>query len=125
MKKSFLGISLILGVVILYNSCYFDKKEALYPVLTGACDTSVYTYSGSVQNIFNTYCNSCHSSSLASGGVILDTYSGAHATAVNGQLIPSLSGSNGGQPTMPPNAQLDDCKITTLTKWVEAGAPNN
>lgn len=124
MKKKIISISLILGVVILYNSCYFDKKEAIYPVAPAPCDTSVFTYSGSVKNILDNYCNGCHSTSLASGGVILDTYAGAHASAANGQLIPSLSGSNG-QPAMPPNAPLEECKITTLTKWVEAGAPNN
>jgi uncharacterized membrane protein len=124
MKKSALIILFILGLVILYNSCYFDKKEQLYPVLSNTCDTSVYTYSGAVKDILDNYCNSCHSSSLASGGVVLDTYNGAYNAAGNGQLIPALSGSNG-QPLMPPGAQLANCEITILTKWVEAGAPDN
>src|ERR1017187_850882 len=102
MMRSLLIISFILGIVILYNSCYFDKKEQLFPVIT-PCDTTNFTYSGAVKGILDNYCNSngCHSTSSALGGVILDTYTGAKTVATNGQLITSLKGPNNGMPNMP------------------------
>lgn len=125
MKNKIPGIIFIIILFSLFISCYFDKKSEVYPIIgSGACDTTNVTYSVSVKKIFDGYCNSCHSSAVAAGGVVLDNYDAAIVPALNGKLMGTVKHSSGFN-AMPPGTQLDDCKIATLNKWVQSGAPNN
>lgn len=124
MKKK---TGVIISVIFLFSmivGCYYDKKSEIYPIITGGCDTTNVTYSGSVKPILDGYCNNCHSTAVASGGVVLDNYDGVVIPALNGKLMGTVKHSSGFN-AMPPGTQLDDCKIATLNKWVQAGAPNN
>ena len=129
MQKILITVLSLIIFVSLFAGCYNDKKEQLFPVIDNSCDTVNVTYSKSVTNILSSYCNSCHSTAnslSAGGGVTLDTYSGAKTYALSGQLVSALRPPNTGYPaTMPPGSQIDDCKVTTLKKWVQAGAPDN
>ena len=125
MKKKILIIISLVFLFSLIMSCYYDKKSEIYPIInTGGCDTTNVTYSGSVKPILDGYCNNCHSSAAASGGVVLDNYDAAVIPALNGKLMGTVKHSSGFN-AMPPGTQLDDCKIATLNKWVQSGAPNN
>lgn len=89
------------------------------------CDTSAYTYSGTISGILETNCTGCHNSSNTSGGVDLSTYAGAKVVALNGSLVGAVTHAPG-YVGMPLNApMLSDCNITQIEKWVNAGAPNN
>ncbi|QEC66742.1 hypothetical protein FRZ67_05275 [Panacibacter ginsenosidivorans] len=89
------------------------------------CDTTQYTYSGTISGIFETNCIGCHSTNNASGGIDLSTYAGASVVALNGRLVGAVTHAPGYSP-MPQNApMLPDCNITQIEKWVAAGAPNN
>lgn len=89
------------------------------------CDTSAYTYSGTISVILETNCTGCHNSANTSGGVNLATYAGAKVVALNGSLVGAVTHAPG-YVGMPLNApMLDDCTITQIEKWVNAGAPNN
>lgn len=89
------------------------------------CDTSVYTYSGAVQPIMANNCIGCHSSTLASGGVDLSTYTGVKTVALNGKLIGTITHAAGFVPMPQGGNQLSDCNITQIQKWIDAGTLNN
>ncbi len=108
------------------SSCYYDNFDELYPAANNVvCDSaSVATYSKHVFPVLNLYCNSCHSTSSANGGIILDTFEGVKNNAVSGKLMGSLKHTVGFKP-MPLSAKLDDCYIREIEKWIQAGVPNN
>jgi len=92
------------------------------------CDTTKFTFAAAIVPILSNNCYSCHATASASGtggGIILDTYSGVLAQAQNGNLISDLQ-HNPGSHNMPlGGAQLSECKITQVSKWIAAGAQNN
>ena len=93
----------------------------------GTCDTSgVISYTSQVKPILNNSCNSCHGGTAqAGGGISLSSYTAVKVTADNGTLVGSIAHDNG-YSQMPKNAdQLSTCKVATIKKWVDAGAPNN
>jgi hypothetical protein len=124
MKKTLLPLILLAAL----SSCYNDKAELLYP--TNACNTDTVTYSKVVGPILMVNCASadgCHKTAHAptSGGVSLDNYAGAKVVADNGKLVGVITHTPGFS-QMPKNLpKLDDCSIAKITKWVNAGAPNN
>ncbi len=93
-----------------------------------ACDTSKYTYAIAVAPILKTYCYGCHATVIASssgGGIILDTYAGVQAQALNGRLLNDLNHTTGAHYMPLGGKKLPDCMITQVQKWVDAGAQNN
>ena len=115
----------LIFILLFSSGCYYDKYDSLYPpVNTGTCDSLGATYSGSVSAVISGYCLSCHSSAVASGGVVLDDYSRVNAYVGNGKLMGVTKQLSGYSP-MPPGSQLSDCDLAKLQKWVNDGAPNN
>ena len=113
----------ITGIIL--NSCYYDNSADLYKYYNTACDSSTFTYSTKVAVIMQNYCNSCHSSASASGGIITDNYTSLKALANNQKLWQAVSWT-GGIPTMPKDGnKLSDCDLAIIQKWIKAGAPNN
>lgn len=89
------------------------------------CDTSLFTYSSAVQPILELHCTGCHNNTTQNGGVNLSTYNGVQTVALNGKLAGSINWSVGFI-AMPQGGQkLSDCNIEQITKWINAGAPNN
>lgn len=123
--KNYILIFLIFSLVILLSeSCYYDKAYVLSP---GAepCDTTSFTYSGEISPILLQYCMDCHSTENHSAGIILDTYAGTKIVANNGKLLGVINHDSGFSP-MPKNAQqLDPCTIRIIELWVEDGALDN
>mgnify|MGYP001552386846 CR=1 FL=1 len=89
-----------------------------------SCDTVDVRFSTHVQPLITNFCQSCHNSSLSSGGVQLETHSQIRDVAVNGRLISVLRGI-APYPNMRPSGALDECQIRGVEIWVEDGAPNN
>ncbi len=114
------GIILLLFIVFM-QGCYYDNKDILNPG-TG-CDTTIVTYSASVNPVLTAYCVGCHSGANAPLGVNLETY--PNVKLQTGKLFGSVNHSPGFIP-MPKNEnKLSDCNIAKIRKWVAAGAPNN
>lgn len=117
---------LFLLLTLTVTACYYDSEEELYPGTSGGnCDTANITFSGTIQPILASNCNSCHNASMANGGVITDNYnslivhvnSGVFGKAVNHQL---------GAVPMPQNSpKLPQCELLKINAWINAGAPNN
>jgi len=127
MKKRiwFLAFTSVLSVV-LFQSCYYDKADLLYPNSNQPCDTTVVAkFSTDVVPVMTNNCNAggCHNTTSASSGVILDTYAGVKTQALNGRLIGSIDHFNG---TMPKGgAKLSTCTIAKIQQWINTGTPNN
>ena len=121
--RKFLLLTGLLAVFFI-SGCYYDKVNEIHPVIQTGCDSSNASYSGNVSKIIGAYCVSCHNSSTASGGVVLDNYNSAYQQASSGNLVGAITGAPG-HTLMPPGIQLDPCKIAAIQKWVNAGAPNN
>jgi hypothetical protein len=115
---------LLLAVV---SSCYYDSEEYLYPSTSSQCDTINITYSKSVVPIMQNYCLSCHSNSTASmgGNIKLEDYADVKLHADDHRLLGSVEHQSGYFPMPQGSKKLDECKISTIRIWVNAGAPNN
>lgn len=89
------------------------------------CDTTIVTYSGSIQPIISSYCLGCHSGTSPSGGINLTNYSGVSEVAADGSLYGALN-HNPGYTAMPKGSdKLSDCKLDKIRIWIEAGYQNN
>jgi hypothetical protein len=119
-----LGLLVILAV----STCYYDSEEYLFPQTGNQCDTVNVTYAGSVVPIMQNHCLSCHSNAVAAsfgGNIKLEVYADVKIQADNHKLLGAVAHENGYSP-MPNGApKLEDCKISTIRIWVNAGAPNN
>jgi hypothetical protein len=88
---------------------------------SSGCDVPAsVTYAGVVRPIFQANCFGCHSSSVATGGIILDTYQGASSAASSGRLIGAVKQRPGFRP-MPPGGPLKACDIKKIEEWISQG----
>ncbi len=89
-----------------------------------ACDTARYTYAAVIQPILTNNCVGCHKPGALSVGIDLSTYTSVKTQVANGKLWGSVSHATGYSP-MPQGGKLSDCQISQISKWIDAGAPNN
>ena len=89
------------------------------------CDTALFTYSGAISPMFNTYCKGCHNPSSLGGGVDLSSYATVKAIASTGRLMGSIKHSPGYIPMPQGGNKLQDCQVREVEKWIQSGMPNN
>ena len=89
------------------------------------CDTTNYTYSGRVNPIIQTWCKGCHSATSPGGGINLSSYSGVVSSIPNNQLLGSIKHVSTFSAMPKGTAQLSQCDIDAVEKWINAGFPNN
>jgi hypothetical protein len=112
--------------ILLFNACYYDKGDLLYPSKSGNCDTTiVVSYINKVVPILTTQCYSCHLGASAGGGIVMGTHVTDKAIALNGKLFCSINYSSGFSPMPKGTAKMNVCDISAIKKWIDAGAPNN
>ena len=112
-------------VVVLLSSCYYDNEEELYPGSASSCDTTNTTYTITVETILKSNCYVCHSTTVADGGIILDSYTKLKEVADNGKLLGAVTHASGYSPMPKNQAQLSACNIQKITNWINKGALNN
>lgn len=121
-------LSLLLVLVILVSSCYYDKEDLLYGNTSNQpCTDTIGTvsYAQKLVPIFQQSCYSCHTGSSPSGGILMGTYNADKIIAQNGKLYGSIIHASGYKP-MPESApKLNNCKIAIIKKWVDLNMPNN
>lgn len=113
------------SLLILLNSCYYDKFNEIHPLdgYKNPCDsTSDSTYTHSIRYIMSYNCTSCHNSSTASGNITLDSYEAVVEQTKNGNLMGCVQHENG-YTAMPLGAKIPDCQIEKLQQWVNANYP--
>lgn len=109
------------------QACEYNNEEDLF---AGApvCTDSGFTFQASVKPILQSRCYICHAagSYVANGAEHnLEDFAVLQGLALSGKLVKAVTHAPG-VAAMPKNAEkLDDCKISQIRKWVEAGAPNN
>jgi mono/diheme cytochrome c family protein len=127
MKKTILA-ALILGLIMIASSCYYDKEGLLYSAtVSGPCtdSTGVVSYSQKVVPLLQQQCYSCHTGGSPSGGIAMGTYTTDKAIGQNGKLYGSINYSAGYSPMPKGAAKMSNCQVATIKKWVDAGMPNN
>jgi hypothetical protein len=120
-------LSLVAGFFLLTATigCSYDKEELLYPELFSCDTTAVVKYSSTVLPIMTASCYECHTGLFPSGAIRLDNYADLRVYALDGRLFGTIT-HNGSYPAMPRNApKLDNCKIASIKRWIDAGAQNN
>jgi hypothetical protein len=125
MKNSWMSVMLLL---IGLSSCYYDKKETLYPADNSACDSKNSTFSQQVLPILDKKCSSCHGAGVyqsLGGGYNLDGFTNvSNYSSANGVIIKSIKG-DPSVSSMPPTGKLTDCEISKIQNWIDNGAGNN
>jgi hypothetical protein len=126
MKKKLVIILSIASSAALFNGCYYDKAEQVYPQPT-VCDTVNMRYSTDIVGILAANCYSCHSGTAsASGGRKFDQYDLLKNNYINtGVFKKAITHAPGASP-MPKNMpKLPECTINKVIAWLDRGAPNN
>jgi len=127
-----IAIVLVFSAISMW-SCYYDSQEFLFPELpkndTIACDSAKnVTYAVTIDSIMTEHCYGCHSKASSinmGGGIVLQGYVNLKSRVNDGTLIGTITYNNK-YPAMPLGAsKLDDCTISYIRKWINAGAPNN
>jgi hypothetical protein len=118
-------------LLIVAVACTKQKGELAKPKSLGStCDTNMtISYANDIVPILNRSCgakdNSCHTSSAASGQVILDLQVAVNFIALDGRLLSSIIW-DGKTSAMPKTGgKLPDCDINKIRKWINEGAPDN
>jgi hypothetical protein len=91
------------------------------------CDTiTPVTYSGTIVPIMQAHCAlpGCHVPG-GEGTGDYNTYMGLYAKVLDGTLVPSIEWAPDAIAMPPEGDQLQDCDISAIVRWVNAGAPNN
>lgn len=127
MKINLIGVLTTTILIVTLNSCYYDVASQLYPAGGTTCDTTHVTYSTTIRNVLqNNGCLSCHSGSGAAGGnIVLDSYNSVKLYAQNGQLYGSINHDPGLVPMPQGGNKLNDCDLTQVKVWINAGILNN
>ncbi len=111
-------------MVMVATSCYYDNEEYLYPGLND-CNTEQVEFSQQIMPLFNNNCTACHSGAAAGAGIGLTNHADI-VEAVNGGRLMGAIRHDAGFSAMPKAApKLDDCSISLVESWIADGMPNN
>jgi hypothetical protein len=119
---------LVLGIVLLIGSgCYYDVDDELNPKTDSTlnCDTSALNYIA-IKSVFeNGNCLGCHSGANADAGLDFSTYASAsqYLTSSSSTLIDRITVGNTGDIMPPIGPKLNDCNVSQIKAWINAGYP--
>jgi len=103
------------------------NQSATNTICNNICDTSNYTFSGSIQSIISTNCLGCHGTSPGLGNVYLGDYTSIKNYISSNQQTffnsINYSTSIAASLRMPPVEQLSNCQIKEITKWINNSFP--
>ena len=121
MRKILVPITFLFFISAVFVSCYYDNEEALYPRLTGPCDTLNVTFTSKIKPLLSNNCWSCHSNANAQfgGGRKLEIL--ADVRSISGLILPAINQT--GPFPMPLNGKLSQCSIDQFTIWIRNGMP--
>jgi hypothetical protein len=113
---------LALVTVAAMTGCVYVKKD----VVQAPCNLpATVSYATNIVPILQTNCYGCHSNASNLTGILLDNYNTLKSYASSGTLYGVISHSAGFRAMPDGGSKLDDCTISTIKKWIDAGAPNN
>lgn len=127
MKKNKLVFSTLIGIICIQffiSSCAKLSEEEMVEDFIYCKEDSV-SFQNNVLPIIMNDCATCHSGVNAPNGVILDNYTDIQAYAGAGDLMSVINHASGYPPMPSGKPKLNECKITTLQKWIDEGMLNN
>lgn len=125
-RASVSSLVLVIFLLSLAAACTSDSEDNVTPQpQPQQCDTENVTFASTVAPILSANCYRCHSTEIATNGVILDTHAGVKKQADNGTLVGAISHAAGFTPMPQGMGKLSDCNIAKIEKWVDDGAKNN
>ncbi len=112
---------------LLLPGCTNYNEEELYGTTQPeVCNITSATFTADVKPILQRECNSCHNTSFAADGIILDTYDGVKKVTIDkNRLFPAINHEPGFIPMPLGGNKLPACDIAKIKKWIELGALNN
>lgn len=114
---------LLLVIMAVLSSCYYDNEEELYNCSVDAANTK---FSTSINSILTSYgCKGCHNGASSSAGINLETYAGVKAVVDNGKLVGAVNHSQGFVPMPQGGVKMNGCDIKKIQAWISSGAANN
>ena len=120
----------VIILALILTGCYYDKEDQLYPAPTtttpgAGCDTMNVTYTNTIKPIMDASCAmaGCLDAATKSNGWDVSTYSAAKTTATSGRLMGSLRHETKFYPMPKDLPKLDDCTISKIQAWINAGTP--
>lgn len=118
--------ALLFALALLFNGCYFDSLEEIFPATYGGeCSTDSITYTNFVKPFLDNTCRGCHNAARLDGNINVDGYNQAVTLAGNGKLL-GVIGHQSGYSPMPKNGtKVDNCTYSKLEAWVNNGMPQN
>jgi hypothetical protein len=125
MRTKVIYILLVTVMISLLSSCYNDNEYDLYPYPTTPCDSTNVSYSKTIAPIMSDNCNVCHSTTLASAGIITDNYKTLDSIARTGQLWSAVNWEPGFIPMPNGGQKLSSCNLAKIKNWINNGSPNN
>ncbi|MFN3554584.1 MAG: hypothetical protein ACK4VN_01330 [Bacteroidales bacterium] len=108
-------------VFLITPACSSDSEDDIAP----ECNLQNVTYSQTIAPIMATHCNSCHSGSSPTAGIVTATFEGLRVIALSGQLVGSVEHQQGFAAMPPGQPQLGECPRKQIGAWVNSGATNN
>ena len=111
----------VMIIVASLASCTNESEEELYGV--SPCDTSDYTYDGTIARLMALNCNYCHSGANASQGIHTNNYNDLVAIAQTGRLKGAVNHDPGYVPMPQNGGKLGQCDLTRLNLWIDNGMP--
>jgi len=121
-KYGFLLV-ILLSVGVFITSCGDDDDE-------GECNTTDLTYDNFAEDFLVTNCataGGCHVQANAGVPTVgsFETYTDAKVIVDSMKIIGAINHQDGFSNMPKGELKLDDCSISKLTAWVNAGAPEN
>ena len=102
------------------------EQGALNTQCANVCDTTVFTYAGSIKTIFENNCNGCHGVKPGTANIYLGDYASIK-TYISANKTLFLKSINHTATTlsknMPQSGKMVQCKITQIEKWINNGYP--
>jgi hypothetical protein len=107
--------------------CSSDSEDVLTPPpVAGGCDTTKVTYSATITPLLTSYgCTNCHGGTAPVGNINLTSYNGVKAKVDDGRLIGAIHHQVGFRPMPEGGNKMNDCDLSKVRAWVNAGAANN
>lgn len=111
-------------IAALMTSCYYDVEEELYPDQP-LCDNANVTFSGTIEPLIISKCQSCHNNALMNGNISLEGFDNIKQQAENGNIMGVVNHEPGFSPMPQGEPKLPDCQIEAIQIWIDNGTPND
>lgn len=114
---------LLLMTVLYISGCYVSNEEDLF--INFNCKTDEISFEREIKPILANNCLVCHSAAANLGNITLQTHEDIIPYIQNGSLLGSVRHDAGFSPMPENTSRINDCSISQIESWIEAGAPNN